>query len=316
MNSSVTPDKLDSTNSTQRIAVRRSSGMVEYLTPEELSQLNERKRNQNTAILKLYYQRNIAIAVAIISLCIAIFTVWATAKDKRATQPELTPAPITNTNTNTNTESALTPTEMQRNNKRTLLIGAEILKRTNTNEDSNQGEKTDMDVNTEPRINAETPSEDPDVLAINQLEPPAAGKALTAETHSELESSTSQTQSPASFDNDAQVLNALDNWSKAWSAKDPEKYLSYYVSHFTPESGISHDDWATQRRERLNKPAWINVSLNPLAVNQRDPSHIEVKVIQSYRSNSWSDSSTKLLTLTPENGEWKIEKEVSLQHDQ
>lgn len=106
----------------------------------------------------------------------------------------------------------------------------------------------------------------------------------------------------------AAVIAVLEAWAAAWSAQDVEHYLASYSDHFQPSGGVSLQAWKKQRKQRLEKPSLIQVSLHIIGT-RIDNKVARVSLRQSYRSDNYSDSVAKRFILN--NGEkgWKIVRE-------
>ena len=114
---------------------------------------------------------------------------------------------------------------------------------------------------------------------------------------------------PADTDG-AAVTDTLNGWTKAWSSKDVDGYLSYYAADFQPESGSSRAQWEAQRRERVAKPSRINVrALNP-QLSRIDAHRVRVSFIQDYTSDTINDKVKKTVELNNSSGSWKIVRET------
>jgi Flp pilus assembly protein TadD len=57
------------------------------------------------------------------------------------------------------------------------------------------------------------------------------------------------------------ISDAVNNWAKAWSSQDLDKYFASYAESFIPAKGESRKAWEKTRRERISKPSSINVEL-------------------------------------------------------
>lgn len=108
------------------------------------------------------------------------------------------------------------------------------------------------------------------------------------------------------------VNTAVDTWALSWAAQDVEGYLNAYADDYRPPSGESHEQWRALRRERLRRPAYIDVQLADRRLSRVDSDVVEVRFRQHYRSDSYSDFSDKRLLLRRQAGEWKIALEESL----
>lgn len=108
---------------------------------------------------------------------------------------------------------------------------------------------------------------------------------------------------------DAEVLEAVNAWAKAWSAKDVDGYLAAYAKEFQPPKGESRDDWAKGRRQRISAPKSISVTVESPKVSIGADGHASVTFRQAYRSDVIKSSSTKTLVLVKSEGRWLIQQE-------
>ncbi len=104
----------------------------------------------------------------------------------------------------------------------------------------------------------------------------------------------------------------LLDWAQAWSGQDVEKYLGSYATDFIPAGGIDRKKWEAKRRQRLANPKKITIKLADFEYKQLANDHLQVKLIQSYKSDVYSDQTKKSFTLKPTNSGWKISRERSL----
>jgi len=110
-----------------------------------------------------------------------------------------------------------------------------------------------------------------------------------------------------------EVITALQGWAAAWSAQDVDLYLSFYNKQFIPENGANKRLWTAQRQSRLLKPRWIEVRLSDFLFKQQSNDQAEVKLTQSYRSNSLRDKSKKKFLLKRSEDGWQILNEINFQ---
>jgi tetratricopeptide (TPR) repeat protein len=110
--------------------------------------------------------------------------------------------------------------------------------------------------------------------------------------------------------NDA-VLNATREWAAAWSAQDSAKYLSFYAPEFNTPDGMDRAAWEAQRKERIAKPASIEVTLNGINVNARDTENASVSFNQNYRASHLKSASHKTLVWVKHGTQWQIVEERS-----
>jgi len=98
------------------------------------------------------------------------------------------------------------------------------------------------------------------------------------------------------FDKDAarkEVKTAVNNWAKAWSAKDVDNYVKSYSGKFIPPNKLSRSKWQAQRRVRLSKPRYIKVTLDNVRIEILSQDQALVRFIQTYQSDNYKDQVNK-----------------------
>jgi tetratricopeptide (TPR) repeat protein len=107
-----------------------------------------------------------------------------------------------------------------------------------------------------------------------------------------------------------QVLAVVNNWAKAWSARDVKAYLNAYSSSFDLPANQSRKDWADERRARIEDKKYINVKIESpqVVVNGNTAT---VKFRQTYDSDRVKANSRKTLVLNRQGGKWQITQERS-----
>jgi tetratricopeptide (TPR) repeat protein len=105
------------------------------------------------------------------------------------------------------------------------------------------------------------------------------------------------------------VVNAVNKWANAWSTKNIDAYLDAYSDAFKTPDGLSRNAWEKMRRERINKPGKIEVSVSNINVHLDDSTHANARFKQSYHSGSLSQRTSKVLVLVFTNGKWLIVQE-------
>ncbi len=108
---------------------------------------------------------------------------------------------------------------------------------------------------------------------------------------------------------ESDVLKSVHVWAAAWSAKNVDKYLAAYADDFRPADGESRSAWAETRRERINKPKVIHVTLSDISVKQIDDTHASAHFKQSYQASHLHTSGHKTLSLVNVGGKWLIQEE-------
>ena len=129
---------------------------------------------------------------------------------------------------------------------------------------------------------------------------PVATKAAPAEKSAEP---------PHVTNSNGEVLKTVHAWAAAWSAKDVNKYLSFYATDFKTPDGESRTAWEAARRERISKPKSIQVDISGATVNFSDSSHATVKFRQSYRASHLKTSGNKTLLMVKSGANWLIQEE-------
>ena len=115
---------------------------------------------------------------------------------------------------------------------------------------------------------------------------------------------------PASAtDSSSEVLKTVNAWAAAWSAKNVNKYLSFYAADFKTPNGESRATWEATRQERLSKPKSIQVGLSNVAVKFSDSNHATVKFSQSYHASHLKTSGNKTLLMVKSGDNWLIQEE-------
>lgn len=106
----------------------------------------------------------------------------------------------------------------------------------------------------------------------------------------------------------AEVEAVVRAWAAAWSAKDTEAYLAHYGAAFEPPQGMSRAAWESLRRERIDRPAFIQVQLQDLRI-QVEGDRASARFRQLYSSDRFRNVTQKTLTLARQGETWKIIRE-------
>ena len=109
------------------------------------------------------------------------------------------------------------------------------------------------------------------------------------------------------------VEAAVHAWAQAWAAKDVERYLAAYLDDFQPASGLPHEAWKAQRRQRLTRPGVIEVRLSALEIDIPAPDRAIVSFDQAYSAPGYQDQVRKQLELVRHEQGWKIRHEEAAQ---
>ena len=109
-------------------------------------------------------------------------------------------------------------------------------------------------------------------------------------------------------DEKAQVTAAIENWARAWSAKDVKGYLAAYAADFEVPGGEKRASWEKQRAERIEKPKSIEVGVKVTSV-QVNGNEATAVIRQSYKSDALKSNSTKTLKMVRNGDKWQIKQE-------
>jgi murein L,D-transpeptidase YafK len=100
----------------------------------------------------------------------------------------------------------------------------------------------------------------------------------------------------------------VQDWAKAWSAKDVKGYLAHYAPEFEIPGGASRAAWEKERADRIQKPKSIDVSVKVLNAQAND-NEATVTFRQSYKSDTLKSNNTKTLKLVRSGDRWLIKQE-------
>jgi ketosteroid isomerase-like protein len=120
---------------------------------------------------------------------------------------------------------------------------------------------------------------------------------------------TKATAKPVIVDKAQAPVNTVKAWAAAWSAKDTDKYLAFYAPDFHTPEGVSRSDWEAQRRERITKPAHIQVQARKIKVDFADDAHVTVKFHQNYHASHIKSADNKTLLMVKSGETWLIQEE-------
>ncbi|WP_428035312.1 L,D-transpeptidase Cds6 family protein [Amphritea sp.] len=150
-------------------------------------------------------------------------------------------------------------------------------------------------------------------LAANDKEPAAENTDVAAETTKAEVAEVKPAAGPVLNEAvKAEILKVITNWAASWAAKDVPAYLDFYTEEYTPGADITHKQWVWGRQVRLNKPAFIKVDISDISLAEAGDGKVRSVFLQKYQSDTYQDEVYKTLTLTQENGHWKISTETTL----
>jgi len=116
-------------------------------------------------------------------------------------------------------------------------------------------------------------------------------------------------KAPAAAGN-AEIIETVRAWAKAWSAKDVDAYLAFYGKDFKTPGGEARAAWEKTRRQRISAPKSISVTVESPKVSVAADGHASITFRQGYRSDVLkSTTTTKTLVLARADGRWLIQQE-------
>jgi len=125
------------------------------------------------------------------------------------------------------------------------------------------------------------------------------------------ESQTTKATTDSSKNNDDSLTSAVKSWAQAWSSKNLDQYFTSYGANFQPAKGESRKAWEQQRKERINKPSKIDVSLSNINITNIDSNNAKVRFKQAYRADGKPIYTTKTLVMKKEGDNWYIQQEIA-----
>ncbi|MBK7646701.1 MAG: TolC family outer membrane protein [Betaproteobacteria bacterium] len=166
------------------------------------------------------------------------------------------------------------------------------------------------------RLDAETPDSkdlvdiDPSQLCPN--EPIALEQADREELNARAAAlNAARAPLPVIMGPEATIQNQVKSWAAAWTARDYSAYSAFYAPTFTPDGGLSREDWAQLRRSRISARGNINVDLQDVKVRMDGNERAFAEFRQVYQSKGFSDTTQKTLEMIRVNGKWLINRESS-----
>lgn len=117
---------------------------------------------------------------------------------------------------------------------------------------------------------------------------------------------------PVADSGDADVAKQVRSWAAAWAAKDYKNYTGFYAPSFTPDGGLSREDWDQLRRARITTRETISLEIQDLQIRLDGPDHAFATFRQVYHSNIYNDTTQKTLEFIKVKGQWLINRESSV----
>jgi len=106
------------------------------------------------------------------------------------------------------------------------------------------------------------------------------------------------------------VLASVKAWAEAWSRKDADAYLDFYAKDFRTPKGEARNEWEKARRQRIQAPKSISVTIESARVKRTGDASASVTFRQDYKSDLLSSRGLKtLMMVKAEDGRWLIQQE-------
>ncbi len=109
-------------------------------------------------------------------------------------------------------------------------------------------------------------------------------------------------------DSKQEIAALVEDWLKAWSAKEIERYGSYYSPGFQAD-GMNLSAWLKHKKQLSRQYDYIKVSKKDLEIAVGEETGT-AGFVQVYESSGYKAVGRKKLILKRENGKWKILRET------
>jgi tetratricopeptide (TPR) repeat protein len=106
----------------------------------------------------------------------------------------------------------------------------------------------------------------------------------------------------------AAIDKAVQDWAKAWSAKNMDRYYAAYANNFTPANRVSRAQWENDRRIRIVSKKSISVEVREMQIGLQGET-ASVRFQQLYSSDNLKGSSRKTLEMVRQGNRWLIVRE-------
>ena len=106
---------------------------------------------------------------------------------------------------------------------------------------------------------------------------------------------------------DKAVVETVEQWLAAWSAKDMAEYAGFYDRQFYSD-GLGKVAWVKRKKRLARRYDYIHVTGSDYRVVRQKDGY-EVSFMQNYESSGFSTKGLKQLKLVRKGGLWKIFRE-------
>lgn len=107
------------------------------------------------------------------------------------------------------------------------------------------------------------------------------------------------------------AIMVVEDWARAWSAKEADAYLAFYAPDFNVPGGEKRESWEKTRRQRVAAPKTVSVVIEALKAELQGEGKASVSFRQLYKSDVLSAVTNKTLVLVLVEGRWRIQQETS-----
>jgi tetratricopeptide (TPR) repeat protein len=105
-----------------------------------------------------------------------------------------------------------------------------------------------------------------------------------------------------------EIIEVVQDWAKAWSARDVKSYLNFYSNDFETPNGQARNAWEDERRSRIVGKGRIHVKIESPEVSVNG-NNATAKFRQVYISDRLTANTRKTLLLVKHGGKWQIKQE-------
>jgi len=106
---------------------------------------------------------------------------------------------------------------------------------------------------------------------------------------------------------DKEIVETVEQWLAAWSAKDMAEYAGFYDKAFFSD-GLGKTDWVKRKKQLARRYEYIHVTGSGYRVVRQNDGYV-VSFLQNYESSGFSTKGMKQLKLIKKGGLWKIFRE-------
>jgi hypothetical protein len=124
-----------------------------------------------------------------------------------------------------------------------------------------------------------------------------AGRAETGNTPAQSNTSRGNSGNVAVVTDGSNLQSFIDSWLNAWRQQDVAGYFSHYHPDYKPDSATSATAWRNDRSTKISRPQFIQLQLTALEIVEQSDAEFLVRLSLEYRSNFYSDHTTKLLRM-------------------